>query len=107
MLDPSLYPFCSEFYVVEKSIEVVVTLKSTGTAEEIRIDALSGTNPNVPYNTHAYIKKEITVQPKYPETSANPESIRVWVDYDLPWTNRNSADDALAQALGFLRDRCQ
>ena len=30
MLDPNKFPFCSEFYFVEKSMEVVVTLKVSG-----------------------------------------------------------------------------
>jgi hypothetical protein len=56
-------------------------------------------------------KRKITVQPTYPQSHGNfdrkPETMQVWVSYDLPWTDRNTADDALAQALGFLKDRCQ
>ena len=40
MLDPADYPFCSEFYIVEKSIEVVANIN--GEDRQIRIDALQG-----------------------------------------------------------------
>jgi len=38
MLDQALYDFCSEFYIVEKTVEVIV--KINGQDERIRIDAL-------------------------------------------------------------------
>jgi hypothetical protein len=38
MLDPADYPFCSEFYIVEKSIEVVANIN--GEDRQIRIDVL-------------------------------------------------------------------
>ena len=60
--------------------------------------------------TAAYIEEEITVQPTYPHTDGDfsrpQESVTVWIDYNLPWTDRDSADAALAQALGFLKERC-
>lgn len=49
MLDPANYPFCSEFYIVEKSIEVVA--KINGENRQIRIDALRG-----PDSTARYIR---------------------------------------------------
>ncbi len=109
MLDPSAYDFCSEFYIVEKAIEVVVSIG--GETQQIRIEALYGPNSTTRYSTRAYIKEDVTVQPTYPQDSEGfgkkPESVSMWVDYDLPWTARNSADDALAQALGFLGERCR
>ena len=38
MYNSTTHSFCSEFYTIEKSIEVVVTIK--GQEERIRIDAL-------------------------------------------------------------------
>ena len=80
-----------------------------GEADRIRIDALRDAKTG-DYCTTAYIETHLTLQPTYPQTGGsfdrNPEDVRVWVDYDLPWTNRDSADAALGQALGFLKERC-
>ena len=93
MYDRTTHNFCSEFYTIEKSIEVVVTIQ--GQEEQIRIDALrQGKTGN--YSTKAYIERNLTLQPTYPKTNelfeSAPGDFRVWVNYDLPWTNRNSAD---------------
>src|SRR5208283_3243263 len=105
MLDPADYPFCSEFYIVEKSIEVGANIN--GEDRQIRIDALHRPDSTTRYSTASYIKEHITVQPTYPQANGDfdrkPEHVEVWIAYDLPWTARDSADDALAQALSFLR----
>ena len=53
------------------------------------------------------MQESVTVQPTYPQTGNSydrpPENFRVWVDYQLPWVHRDTADEALSQALGFLR----
>ena len=110
MLDPSKYAsFCSEFYIVEKTIEVVVNIK--GESQAIRIEALFRPRGSGPaYSTRAYIEEMITVQMTYPQWGqlrrTIPNEIRVWADYHLPWTLRDTADDALEQALGFLSMQC-
>lgn len=108
MLGSTAYAFCSEFYVVEKAIEVVVSVQ--GEERHIRIEALYGPDSATRYSTRAYIKEDVTVQPTCPQDSEGfgkkPESVSVWVAYHLPWTARDSADGALAQALGFLGERC-
>lgn len=107
MYDKQRHGFCSEFYTVEKTIEVVVTIG--GESETIRIDALKegGTGE---YSTKAYREEHLTVQPTYPQSGGSfdraARDYRVWVDYDLPWTNRDSSAAALNQALGFLKERC-
>ncbi len=107
MITRSHIDFCNEFYVVEKTVEVVVQI--SGESQTIRIEALQSLLQGK-YSTRAYIQEHVTVQPTYPKTGGKfdrePESMRVWADYDLPWTNRESADDALNQALGFLSERC-
>ena len=104
MVDPGHHAFCSAFYTVEKSIEVVVPIG--GEERRIRIDALRNA-PDGRFSTKAYIEEDITVQPSYPQTGDSfgrkPEHIRVWISYDLPWTNQDSAEGALQQALGGLR----
>jgi hypothetical protein len=107
MYDKQRHGFCSEFYTVEKTIEVVVTI--AGESETIRIDAIKEGNTGK-YSTRACRIEHLTVQPTYPQSGGSfdcvPQDYRVWVDYDLPWTDRDSADAALNQALGFLKDRC-
>ena len=107
MITGSNIEFCDEFYVVEKSIEVVV--KIAGEPQTIRIEALKSL-PQAKYCTRAYIQEYVTLQPTFPQTGEKfdrkLEDMCIWVDYSLPWTDRESADDALNQALGFLRERC-
>ena len=99
--------FCNEFYVIEKTVEVVVEI--SGESQSIRIEALQSF-PHLKYSTRAYIQKHVTVQPTYPKTGSNfelkPKDVCIWADYDLPWTDRESADQAINQALGFLKERC-
>ncbi len=103
MLEPKDFPFCTEFYVVEKSVEVEVTI--AGEARRIRIDALRDYAGK--YSTHSYIKEDINVQRTYRRGHEyDQKSVSVWIDYDLPWTGRLSADEALSQALHFLSERC-
>jgi hypothetical protein len=112
MLDHKTFPFCSEFYVVEKTIEVVVDLNGEEESSTIRIEALhSLSNSNIGYCTRAYIQEYVTAQPTYPQRNEKfvkkPEDMMVWKRFDLPWTSGDSADEVLATALGFLGERCQ
>jgi hypothetical protein len=104
MLNPKDYSFCNEFYIVEKSVEVVVTLG--GEARRVRIDALRDHAGK--YSTHSYIKDEIKAHLTYrrEHDEDGQKSVGLWLDYDLPWTDRSSADEALSQALHFLSERC-
>jgi hypothetical protein len=103
MLDSSRYDFCSEFYTVEKSVEVVVEL--VGEQETVKIEALRN-DKSGRYCARAFIQRDITVQPTYP--TQEPESITVWAIYDnFPWTDGDSEDSVLAQALGFLEQACR
>ena len=106
MLDPNNYSFCSEFYIVEKTVEVVVEMQDE--SRYVRIEALRERDGH--YSTRAYIQDRITVQPTNRqaggETARPPTELWVWADLDLPWTHLKSADDVLAQALSFLSERC-
>ena len=107
MINNSNIDFCDKFYVIEKTVEVVVQI--SGESQTIRIEALQSL-PQGNYSTRAYIQEHLTVQPTYPQTGSRfdrvPEDVRIWVDYDLPWTSREGADAAIIQALSFLRERC-
>lgn len=95
----------SEAYHVEKTIEVVANLADGPT--RVRIEALRSLGDGH-YSTKAYVEEHITAQPTYPQSNGKhdraPEDFRVWGSYSLPWTHRNTADDALTQALGFLAE---
>lgn len=100
MLDPHQHPHCSEFYTVEKSVEVEVTIR--GEPRRIRIDALHSPTGSVLYSTRAYVEESVVLRLQFPRDGQEAEPFRVWVGYDLPWTHGTSADDVLDQALGFL-----
>jgi hypothetical protein len=106
MLDPSRYEEVSEFYVVEKSIVIVAEVH--GQAETIRIDAMRHeTDHGARYLTHAFIELPVIVQPVWgPDGTADtaePREVRTWVNYNIPWTDGESADAVLGQALAFLQ----
>ena len=107
MINSTNIDFSEEFYVVEKTVEVVV--KILGETQAIRIEVLQSL-PQGNYSTRAYIQEYVTIQPTYPQTEGSfdhkPVDVRNWVGYSLPWTERKSADDALNQALDFLKERC-
>jgi hypothetical protein len=103
MISATIIQNFNEAYHVEKTLEVVVTI--SGQAERIRIDALADLLGG-PYSTKSYIEEDLTLHLNYPKPGAsNKQSRRVWIDYDLPWTSRPTADQALEQALSFLSDR--
>jgi hypothetical protein len=93
--------FCSEFYFVERSVEVVAALR--GKFTRVRIDVLFDGGSD--YSITAYVIEDIDVRPTYPP-EAPVEHRQAWVKWsDFPWTNTPSADAALGQALGFLREQ--
>jgi hypothetical protein len=100
-LEPENFPFCSEFYVVEKSIEVVVSIK--GESTRVRIDALREASGR--YSTREYFEALVKLEYAYPP-DLTVEATTIWVPYGLPWTDGKSADEVLNRALGFLEERC-
>jgi hypothetical protein len=108
MLDRRRHRFCSEFYTIEKVIEVVVPL-GEGDAT-IRIEAQRNEDTGR-YRTVAYAEEHATLQPTYPQADGAfelaPQDYRLWVSYELPWTDSDTADGALEEALGFLEERCE
>lgn len=108
LFDKELHNFCSEFYSVEKSIQVVVS--RGGTQMTVKIDALRD-EENGKYSIAAYYQEHVTMQPTYPQSygkfDQKPDDFIAWVNWiDFPWVHADSAEGALRQALGFLRDRC-
>lgn len=90
----------NEHYIVARTEMVVVDLN--GESQTIRVEALDGGNGY--FSTRAYIQRSVKVTYEYPMASDMPY-VNVWVDYDLPWTNRDTAEGAIKQALSFLFER--
>lgn len=95
-------------YVLEKTIDVVVHMGEESST--VRLEALLDLNTNK-YKTRAYILESILMPQKYPiegDVSISPVAGHdVWVVMNLPHVNRDTADEALAQALGFLERKCR
>jgi hypothetical protein len=108
MYNSELHSYCSEFYTVEKTLEVVVS--RNGESITVRLEALRNEETGR-YSTRAFMDENVTLQPTYPQSHGKyereAEDFRIWVPFpDFPWTDRDSADAVLMQALGFLRERC-
>jgi hypothetical protein len=96
MLVPFDYPFCSELYFVEKTIHVVARI--AGDDRQIRIEALHNPTSPIAFSTRSYIHERVT--------NDRGEQSGRWVDYDLPWTSGDSADEVLQKVLWLLGERC-
>lgn len=100
-----------ELYEVEKEVEVVVSLG--GESANLRIAALKSVHTGK-YLTRAYRSVSLPV----PASSRGEApgagtlegiasaSVKVWVEYALPWTDGENADDVIEMALAFLEARC-
>ena len=104
MINPRAYSNCSEFYEVAKSVEFVKTYG--GEDRYFRINALFHPQTGR-YSTSAYVREAVALQPTYPQTMGvydrKPEDMQVWIVFgNLGWTDRNTAEEAIEQALGFL-----
>lgn len=107
MLDLSGYESITEYREVEKTIEIV--LEVNGESKVIRIDAVKFEREGVTkYDTRGWVLESVTLQPTYPQTGGGfdrkPERMQVWAAYSIPWVDRDSADAALSQAIGFIAD---
>ena len=106
MLDPSLFDFCSEYYVVVKVIEVIA--KMEGVEKHFRIEALHGPESVIPYSTRCYTNIRVAISTPLGsgnELDLRPDIVSMWAHYDLPPAAGDSADAAIERALGFLRER--
>ena len=104
MLDFDIHSHCIEYSVVEKTI--IIYTEIYGENRHVKIEALHDLKNNN-YFTRGYYEKTFTLQPsenyengKYLDKA---ESYKTWVTFDdLPWTNRQTADEAIKQALSLL-----
>jgi hypothetical protein len=81
------HPFCEEFEVFEKTVEVVVRVNDEPV--KIRIAAYKSESETVGYTTRCQVLDDPEGKYKY---------------WNFPWTARDNADDAIHQELSFLGD---
>lgn len=104
MIQPSAYKNCSEFYEVAKTVEFVMPYGGKDT--QFRIEALHDLQSGR-YSTRVLYQVDFHLQPSYPVVSGKFTSksgdFPLWVPVpNAAWTDRDTADDAITQALGFL-----
>ena len=109
MYNKEMHSFCSEFYTLAQSVTIV--MKWQGDETTIRIDVLKDETADKPeYVSHAFRQENVTLQPSYPEENgkfmSKPTRYEVWVSHETPWVNCSTAEQALGQTLGFLREQC-
>jgi hypothetical protein len=96
--------YASEFYLIERTVELVAN------EEVYRIEVMKSLVGAERFSTRVYKREDFVVQPAYPWSSAKgyerkPETVKMWESIDVGWTDRDTADGALAQVLGFLGER--
>lgn len=104
MIPASSYKNCSEFYEVVKTVEFVMPYGEEDT--QFRIEALHDLQTGR-FSTRVYYYEHFHLQPSYPvmngKFTQKPSDFRVWVPLpNVAWTDRDTADEAITQALGFL-----
>lgn len=109
MYNKEMHSFCSEFYTLAQSVTIVMKWQVEATT--IRVDVLKKETADKPkYVSRAFRQEEVTLQPSYPEENgkltSKPTRYEVWVTHETPWVDGSTAEQALSQTLGFLREQC-
>ncbi|HYZ24560.1 MAG TPA: hypothetical protein VE690_20610 [Rhodopila sp.] len=101
MPDPQTSPFCSEFHVVEKSVELVVRMR--GAEQRVRIDVLHDLKQGG-YHATTPAQKDVTWKAPVLAMHATAQIWTGWADF--PWVQGETAEAALSSALSVLREHC-
>lgn len=107
MIQSTAYSKCSEFYEVAKIVEFV--MPHAGEDTQFRIEVLHDLQSGR-FSTSVYYKEHFHLQPSYPVVNGNfskqTADFQVWVPFpNAAWIDRDTADEAITQALGFLGAR--
>lgn len=98
------FPFLSEFYRVEKIVEGVFTGAKHDEATEFRIEALLNVRSGK-YLTRAYTRVSLPITAP---GETIPDTHFIWASYNgFPWTDGDSADDVIHDAMNFIRQWCE
>jgi len=99
----SNYDFCSEFYIVEKIIELVTKIGDM--TKHMRIEILHDIR-NEQYHAISYYMEFIKIQPRLTENENDIESKWVWLfDDNFPSMQDDNADILISRVLGELELR--
>ncbi len=93
----------AEAYTVEKVVEVVWEHGDERT-DRYRIEALHH-HETGKYSATAYREMTVRLQPSElfdEDEPVNPTTGRIWVNVQVPWTQRDTADAAIEQCLSLL-----
>jgi len=103
MLDPSQLDQILDFEEVEKVVYLTRTSKDGKHANRYRVEAVRDLKGN--YGTVVYRQLDVTIQPSEITDGQQLKSQRerIWVHEAAPWTDRQSADDAIRQLLSLWR----
>ena len=93
----------NEYYVIEKTVELWLPPKN-GDYIIIRIEALYNIHKKI-YNTRSYLKKECKFAFKTPVDEKNYEKSIWFEDNNAPTTEKETADEAIAQAISFIKGK--
>ena len=104
MIQSSAYENCSEFYEVAKIVEFVMPYGGEDT--QFRIEVLHDLQSSR-FSASVYYKEHFHLQPSYPvahgKFTRKATDFQVWAPFpDAAWTDRDTADEAITQVLGFL-----
>ena len=100
-MDYSVFSGLSEAYEVVRTVQTVTAASRTYRVEIVQ--DLLATEPV--FKANCYQKRRI-----YTRTEQEHEEqlgIDVWVMASMPWVNRDTAESALGQTLGFISDQAR
>ena len=104
MLTPIQYDFCDKFYFLEEVVEAVINRGSH--ARHVRIEAFRDDQDR--FLARVLVREQYTLQPADAQPASGhdqrPQNVSLWVDFaHFPETGGTSADEAIANALHWLR----
>ncbi len=74
-----------------------------------RIEVLEQHTGSKRFSTRVYLQEHIVAQPAYPASNnqydREPQTFAIWESIDVGWPDRDTAEGALSQVLGFLSER--
>jgi hypothetical protein len=81
-------------------------VKIGGVDRKLRIEALRSPGDSPEYSMRGYIEGSVVLRQsdiKDGKYEHPPQTMSVWIDYNVLWTSRDSADAAIEQTFQLLR----
>jgi hypothetical protein len=101
MLDVSPFKQITEFEEAEKVVYFNRESKDDNRTTRYRVEAMHDHRGK--YSALVYRQLDVIVQPSEIADSKRlqPQHVTIWIRDDAPWTERDSADDAIKQLLSL------